>query len=104
MKQLLFSLLFAAPMAFSQTVQRPEYIVITNNPSSFFVTADQPKLELPKLVFKDSDRATRRWNAYFARPVDLRDTHYDYRYAYQLDAFTVVNSIMQHAIFPEVKW
>jgi hypothetical protein len=57
-----------------------------------------------ELVFEDSDCAARNYNAYFSRPIDLRQRFSDCRYAYEPDAYTLATSAVLHSIFPEVKW
>ena len=105
MKRLFFLFLLIAPAAFSQERPASEYVVLKEKPQSFFMQTPTPKLEVDRnLIFTDKDRASRHYNAYFSRPVDLRERFRDCRYAYEPSAFDVVTSAVNHTIFPEVKW
>jgi hypothetical protein len=104
MNRILFVTILIAQAASSQ-VKSPEYVVLEEHPPLFSLHVPTQELQVDKnLIFKESDRAERRYNAYFSRPVDLRQRFADCRYAYEPDAYTMATTAVQHAIFPEVKW
>jgi hypothetical protein len=104
MNRILFFTIFVAQAVFSQ-VKSPEYVVLEDKPPLSFLKVPTTEFQIDKkLVFEDSDCAARNYNAYFSRPIDLRQRFGDCRYAYEPDAYTIVTSTVLHSIFPEVKW
>jgi hypothetical protein len=105
MNQVCFVLFFIAGSAFSQGTANSDYVVLTDNPRSFFQNAAPRGLQIDKThPLKDISRAERNYNAYFSRAADLRQRFFNCYYAYEPDAFTLVTNSIQHSIFPEVKW